>query len=140
MKLSKFLFAGCLAAAMSVAVSCGKSNNPVDQYVDVLDKAISTMEKVNSAEELSTAQSLISPEDAAEIVRNNADYELTEADKEKLKKAEHKLIDLSIEKTLKYNNLPEEYKEAAKAQMELLIDANDKRIDNAKTLGDLGNL
>lgn len=134
-----------LAFAMLISLlgvySCGKGgNNPVDQYVEILDQATKKAEQINSMSDLVNVQAIISPEDAAEIVRQNADYELTDKDKEKLKKSFDKLLKVAYEKTAEFGGLPESMKDQAKAQVDLLIEGANISIDQAKTLGDLNGI
>lgn len=136
------LILALLLALPCVLDSCSKSgtDNPVDEYVMILDQAAQKAEKINSLEDLLNVQEIISPEAAFNIVRNNADYELTDKDKEKLKKSYDKLLRVAYEKTSEYGDLSEEVKKQTKSQVNLIIEAANKGIDNAKTLGELNGV
>lgn len=121
--------------------SCKKhGNSPVDQYVEIIDEAADKAEKIASMQDLINVQEIISPEAAKEIARENADYELTESDKSKLKKSFDRLLRVAYNKTAEYGGFPEEIKKQSKDQAELIIEAANKGIDNAKTLGDLNGI
>ena len=136
------LFIGLLIFSFSLGiVSCGKSSNsPVDQYVDILDEATKKAEKISSMADLMNVQSIISPEDALAIVSKNSDYVLTDSDKDKLKKSYDKLLRVAYDKTTEFGGLSDEVKKQTKAQVDLIIEAANKGIDNAKTLGDLNGI
>ena len=122
-------------------ISCSKhSNTPVDQYVEILDEAVKKANEIKSYDELTNVQAIISPEDAMEIMNSYSDYELTDKDKEKLKKSFDKLLKVAYEKTAEYGGLPEEMKKTAMRQSELIIEAANKKIDNANTLGDIAGI
>ena len=142
MKKLNYLLALIAVIAMVGVSSCRKhhGNSPVDQYVEILDAAIEKTEKINSFEDLTDVQQIINPQEALEIVQKNAGYELTDNDKEKLKKSFDKLLKVAYNKTIEYGGVPESMKEATKAQVDLIIDAANKGIDNAKTLGELNGI
>lgn len=141
MKKLKFLLFVALTFGCTYIVSCSKSgNSPVDQYVELLDQATKKAEKISSMSDLTNVQGIISPQEAMKIVSDNSDYELTDNDKEKLKKSYDKLLKVAYEKTAEYGGVPEEYKEQVKTQVDLIIEAANKGIDNAKTLGDLNGI
>lgn len=126
------LFATCLLSA------CGKGGTtPVDEYVAILDAATEKAEKISSKEDLLNVKDIISPEAAMKIMRDNADYELTGSDKEKLKKSYDKLLRVAYEKTAEYGGLPDAIKEQTKDQIQLFIDAANEGIDRAHTMGEL---
>lgn len=124
-----------------IASGCHKSaNTPVDEYIGILDRATEKAEKISSMNDLLNVQEIISPEAALEIVKENSGYQLTDKDKDKLKKSYDKLLRVAYDKTAEYGGLPDEYKEQAKAQVELIIEAANKSIDAASTLGDLNGI
>ena len=141
MKKLKFLLSFVILLAACQLSSCGKGgNSPVDQYVEILDNATKQAEKINSMSDLMNVQQIISPEDAMEIVRNNADYKLSDSDKDKLKKSYDKLVRVAYDKTAEYSGLPEEMKDQLKGQVELVIEAANKAIDAAQTMGELNGM
>ena len=122
--------------------SCSKggSSSPVDEYINILDEATKKTEQIKSYDDLTNVQSIISPEEAMKIVRDNADYVLTDNDKDKLKKSYDKLLKVAYEKTAKFGGLPEEMQKNALMQADLVIEAANKQIDRANTMGDLMGL
>ena len=135
-KLNFILSFVILLAAVSFN-SCGKGGDtPVDQIVELLDEATKKTEAINSMAELSDVKNIISPQEVWNIIRDNSDYELTKGDKEKLKKSYNKLVHVAFEKTSEY--VPsDELKKAVKSQLDLMMEAIDKNIDDASTLGDI---
>lgn len=141
MKKTGTLISLLLLILSGMAFSCSKSGgDPVDEYVGLLETATKKAEQIKSASDLMNVQEIISPEDAMEIMRNHSTYELTDKDKDKLKKSYDKLLRVAYDKTIEYGGLPEEIKEQTKAQVDLIIDAANKSIDNAKTLGELNGI
>lgn len=136
------LFLGVLATVLVLGVcSCSKGgNSPVDQFVEILDQATKKAEKISSMQDLLNVQQIISPEEAMSIIRENSDYELTDKDRDKLKKSYDKLLRVAYEKTAEYGGLPEELKKQTEAQIDLYIEAANNGIDSAKTLGDLSGI
>ena len=122
--------------------SCGggNSDSPVEKYIEILDKATAEAENISSLSELANVQSVVSQEEAQALIQNSKDYELTSSDKEKLKKATDKLLKVAFEKSMEFSNLPDNLKEASKSQMEMAIDLANKRIDEAKTLGEISGV
>ena len=143
-KMKKFniILFSLIAFSCCISVSsCGKSGNtPVDQFTDLLEQATQKAEKISSMADLVNVQEIISPEDAMKILQENADYKLSDSDKDKLKKSYDKLLKVAYEKTAEYSGLPDEYKKQAKAQVDLIIEAANNSIDQAKTLGDLNHM
>lgn len=141
MKNLKIFTIGLVALLACGFASCHKGGNtPVDQFVELMDEATKKAEKINSVSELQNVQDIISQEDALKIVRENPDYVLTNGDKDKIKKSYDKLLRTAYEKTAELSGFPEEIKQQSKAQIELIIDAANKGIDNATTLGDLSGM
>lgn len=118
--------------------SCGNSDNtPVGQYISLLDKVTEQVKDAQSVADISNIQSLLQKDGITELLQDSKDYELSDSDKDKIKKATDKFLKAAFEKSIELSNLPEELKEASKSQMELATEASNKYIDNAKTLGDL---
>ena len=121
--------------------SCGKGgNSPVDQYVAIIEESTKKAEKLSDMSELTNVQAVISPQELLQIVAENPDYELTDKDKEKLKKSIDKFIKVAYDKTMSIGEVPEEMRETMKQQCELMIEANNRGIDQAKTLSDLNRI
>lgn len=121
--------------------SCGKGGkSPVDQYVEILDQATEKAEKISSMADVLNVQQIISTEETTKLLKDNADYELTDKDKEKLKKSYDKLLKVAYNKTTEYSGIPDSMKKQTDGQLELIIEAANKVIDNAHTLSDLDGL
>ncbi|MCH5240874.1 MAG: hypothetical protein J1F67_00400 [Muribaculaceae bacterium] len=118
-------------------LACGKGGNtPVDQIVILLDQAVEKTQSINSVTQLNDVQNIISPEDVWTIIRENADYELSNSDKSKLKKSYDKLVKAAYEKSCEF--IPnDEMKKLMKNQLDLWTEGIKKNIDNAKTLGQI---
>lgn len=129
-----------IAAIQFSSCGGGNSDSPVEKYIEILDKATAEAENISSLSELANVQSVVSQEEAQALIQNSKDYELTSSDKEKLKKATDKLLKVAFEKSMEFSNLPDNLKEASKSQMEMAIDLANKRIDEAKTLGEISGV
>ena len=142
MKKLQFLLGILMILGACQLSSCGKGggNSPVDQYVEVLDQATKKAEQISSMSDLLNVQAIISPQEAMNIINENADYELTDSDKNKLKKSYDKLLRVAYDKTIEFGGLSEDMKKQTKAQIDLIIDAANKGIENAKTFGELNGI
>ena len=137
MKQLKLLLGLLVIFATLQVSSCGKqSNSPVNQIVEILDEATKKTEQISNASELTNVQNVISPEAVWTIINDNSDYELTKDDKEKLKKSYNKLVKAVFEKSSEF--VPSEsMKQSVKSQLDLMVEAINRNIDNAKTLGSI---
>ena len=138
------IFVLALVGVVSVQLSsCGggsASQSPVDQYIAIVEKAVAETEKVTNVTELHSINTAGIQAEAQEIIDNNPDYELTDEDKEKLKSATDKLLKIAFEKSIEFNGLSEEMKEASKSQLKMAIDISNKRIEEAKTLSQINGI
>ena len=142
MKVLKMMGLGLLMLGASQMISCSKSNSdsPVDQYIEILENATKQAEKISSLQELNEVQSVVTREEAQTLLMSAKDYELSDSEKSKLKKATDKFLKVAFEKSMEYSNLPEDIKKESKAQVDLAIEAVNKHIDNAKTLGEISGV
>ena len=108
----------------------------MDQYIEVIDTTTKNVEQMKSLN-MADMQNLISPQNAQMIATKYSDYELTDKDKEKLKKSCDKLMEVIYDKIVEYGGLSPEIKDQMESQKDLVISAVNKMIDNAKTLGDV---
>ena len=134
------LFLGLLGIVGAfLIVSCGhkSGNSPVDQYVEVIDNATEKAKQLSSLEDLSNLQEIILPSEAVEIISNNADYVLTDKDKEKIKKSFDKLLRAAYDKTAEYQGVPGDLR---KTQVDILLQGANNQIDASRTLGDLNGI
>lgn len=129
-----------MVVALQITSCSKKESTPVDKYIEILDRSIQQAQKINSIEDMTNFQSVISPEEAQEIIKSSYDYELTDSDKEKLKKTTDKLIRVAFDKTLKFSNFNDEAKKNAETQIDIAIQAANTYIDNAKTLGQISGM
>lgn len=137
MRKIKILFGIFAILAVCQLYSCGKSSNsPVDQYIEVIDQTTKQVEdlKVINYEDM---QSLLSPEAAKKIAQEYGEYELTDKDKEKLKKSCGNLMKAVYNKIIDSDEVPQEMKKQLKTQEGLVVAAVDQLVDNARTLGQL---
>ena len=135
-KLSLFLSMIVMLAACQFT-SCSKSNSPVDQIVALIDKNTKEIKKMD-LNDISDLQNMFTPE-VDEIIKENSDYELTDSDKNKLKKSMKGFADATYDKVTE--NLPiKALKEEMKSQLEIVLAAVDYKIESAKTLGDIYSL
>lgn len=130
-----------LSLGAFLMVACGKKEDtPVDQFIEVMDQATKKAEEIKSMADVYNVQEILSPQEGWEIIRNNADYPLTDSDKKKLKKSFDKLLRVGYEKTVEYSGLPEELKKQSLAQVDLIIEGANKMIDNAQTFGEISGI
>lgn len=125
----KKLLSIMLVAVMAIAItSCAdKGQKAVDAYCDAIAKVTETVENAPDAEAAMKAlQDDQALKDVQTIVKENADYKLTDADKEKIKAASTKLMRAMN----KYINLPEE----------MLTNEVNSQVDNATTLGEVAKM
>lgn len=140
-KIFSLLIVSLTIFAGALLTSCGNTEpSPVDKYLEILEKATVQAEKITSLSELANVQSVVSQEEARELIENAKDYKLTSSDKEKLKKATDKLLRIAFEKSIEFSNLPDGMKASSKAQIDMAIDAANSRIDEAKTLGEISGM
>ena len=140
MKAIKILLGLMVAFAAINLASCGRGDSPVREYVEILDQAADKADKISSMEELMNVHAIISPEDAMQIMKENADYKLSKSDKEMLKKSYGRLLRIAYKKTAEYGDLPEGLKRQFEGQIDLFIEAANKSIDSATTFGQLNGI
>ena len=130
-----------LLISILVTPSCHKEGNtPVDQYISLLDEATEKTKKISNISELINVPGIISQEDALAIIRANPYYKLSEKDKTRIKKSFEHLLRSAFEKTIEFSQMSSLDKEQAKTQIDLIIAAANKKIDQATSLGDLGGI
>lgn len=136
MKKIKLILSILVFTTILPFISCNKGDSPVDQIVVLLDKATEKTAEIQSFADLTNVNNIISKEDIWSIIKNNKDYKLTKGDKEKLKKSYNKLVKEAYEKSCEF--VPsDDMKKVVKNQLDLFMEAIDKNIENAETLGDI---
>ena len=125
----KKLLSIMMAAGLAIAInSCAdKGQKAVDVYCDAVEKVAETVEKAPDAE---AAMKALQDNDAMKeiqtVVKENADYKLTDGDKEKIKAASLKLMRAMN----KYVNIPED----------MIVNEVNSQVDNATTLGEIAKM
>ena len=135
MKLFKTIFSFFLLFSICQLSSC-RHNTPVDQIVEILDQAAQKTKELQNPDELTNIRNVVSPDDVWNIIRENADYKLTDGDKDKLKDSFNKLISAAYDKSAEFVN-DEDSKKMVKSQLDLMTKAIDNNIDRANTLGEI---
>ncbi|MCH5235434.1 MAG: hypothetical protein J1E16_09065 [Muribaculaceae bacterium] len=120
-----------------ILFACGKGGNtPVDQIVVLLDQATEKTQDINSVAQLNDVQNIISPQEIWTIIENNSDYQLTDSDKNKLKKSYERLVKAAYDKSCEF--VPsDEMKKVMKNQLDLMMEGIRNNIDAATTLGQI---
>ena len=118
--------------------SCESSNTPVDRLVEIIDKATEQVKDSKSNDALDNIQSAMVADGAEALIKDNADYELTDSDKSKLKKSMEKLVRAAFEKSITYYNFDDDVKKNLRAQIDMAVAGINTTIDNAKTLSEIG--
>lgn len=137
MKQLKYLLSLLVIMAGCTLYSCGKGEQtPVDQYVDVIEQTTKNVENLKEVD-LTNMQELLSPQAAHKIAEEYADYQLTDKDKDKLKKSCRKLMKAVYKKVLEYDQLNEAMKQQLKGQEDMVVSAVDQLIDHSQTLGQI---
>ena len=136
----KFL---CLTVVIAVAVqflSCSGNDSPIGKYVELVNKVTDEVTSINSLEELRDIDQADYAAQLSEIMQTSGNYELTDSDKEKLKKAYDRFLNEFFKKTLDLSNLPDEIKETMSSQKELAIERVNTSIENSKTLSEIQSI
>lgn len=127
-----------LIVFMAVALSgCGDST-PAAQVAKIIDEAAAQIDKTESAEdavaEIRRQQSEVLPQ-INEIIEQNADEELSDSDKSRLRDAMKRFVEVNIKKSA---SLSQEKPESLDATANMLLEQTVYPvIDRATRLGDL---
>ena len=135
MKKFKVLFSLLLVFSLCQLSSCHKET-PVDQIVEILNQATQKVKQIQDPAELSNIRNVVSPEDVWNIIRENGEYQLTDHDKDELKKSYNELMTAAYDKSAEFVN-DDESKKTVKSQLDLMMRAIDNNIDRANVLGDI---
>lgn len=135
MKHLKFLIICILFPALGLCVSCSSEPTPVDKYVELIDQATEKIEAIESPDQVGNIMDFLQNEEAMELDREYADYELTDNDKKKLKSSIKKLTEATLNVMLEFGGLSDQTKEQKQLQIKMITDMVDKKIDDASTLG-----
>ncbi|MBQ9184958.1 MAG: hypothetical protein IJ151_03705 [Bacteroidales bacterium] len=126
----KKIFIAFVAAAMLVACG-GGPKTPADQLCSLLDEGAAFLLAGNK-----DADDVFEDKFEA-LFDENADYVLTEADKDKIIDKFSDLMDDALDAAIKNKQIPEEMLDLAKGQMSQEIDEMKAKLDKAETFGDL---
>ena len=129
MKTLKNIIAILAIAIMSLTFNACGDKTPADKFVDALNNAESKIRKASSIEDIMNMSEALKISE--NIASENQEYELTDADKEAIKKAMEKLYRTaySKENELTGQNLPIE-------QIDMIVNMMAFSVDNATTFGD----
>jgi len=121
-------------------ISCSKNSSPVTEYAQIFETAASELSEADSNEE---ATKIIADgtqkwqEQAAEIMKSNADYRLTPEDKQLLRDVMKRYMETTMKKSLEISQQPTDgIQEMATSILEATVYP---AIDQAETLGDLAS-
>lgn len=131
-KLYSILSVSLLALVIGFA-SCTKQS-PAIEFCNQIDKFVKEMNEAKDPQQLEALSASKYQEQAIKICEQNADYVLTEADKEALKKSLNNLLKTSM--TKQYEILGQPVDETA---IESFAKSIDPTIEKATTLGEFGN-
>ena len=139
-KLFNLTFGAFLMLFMLQISSCGEST-PVDKFVDLINEATSKVKSVKNIQEIANLDEVFENlgKGQEQYFQDNADYELTDADRNKIKKAINGLFEAVIDKTVDLSGgmVTKSQMEGAIGQYTKLFEA---QIDKCQKLGDLENL
>ena len=136
MKVSRLLSSGILFLAAMALLSCVRQT-PVDRYTEIMGKLTEEIEKCQDISDITRISNSRLGEESTAIIQENADYELTDSDKEKIKEANDRMMQAIFNKTVELSGIPTEMHSRVQAQMNTTIEMFNAEIDNSKTLGDL---
>ena len=138
MKTIRLTLIACALLLSLPFVSCSKSGSPVEEYVEILNTATTELSNTNSDEE---ATKIIAvwmskwPEQAKKIMESHADYRLTSDDKQLLRDAMKRYMEITLKKSLEISQQPTDGVQEMAAS--ILESAIYPAIDQAETLGDI---
>lgn len=126
-----------MAAVVAFLASC-QDKSPVAEYASIFNSLADKVEKTTSQAEYTAVMNDSESEDGerlTELIKNNADYELTPEDKDQIKKAISRLYTASMKKSLEFQG---QSTEGCEAMAESVLEAAAYPvIDRARTLNDV---
>lgn len=140
MSLSRFSLCGCIIAIAAALSSCSSGESPALKIAEEFNSLSAQIEKAapdtKSLESIEEVNSKVG-EEMETLMKENADYELTDDDRSALKKAMKNFLETSLKKSMEVaGQKTEGIEETVNTMMEMKVNP---QIDAAKTLGDLGN-
>lgn len=130
-KINSILTMALIALVMGIA-SCSKSS-PVVEYANEIDKATKVIASATDLKDLESKSLEADQDKTNQIITDNADYVLTDSDKDILKEALGNLIKTSLIKGMEFSG-QKVSDEEVESYVKMVVDPN---IDKATTLGDL---
>lgn len=131
MKTIKSVLGLALIAIMFTLGSCGKkAGNPVEEFAASINKIAQQVKSFNSENDFEKIQPEM--EAADKIVIDNADYELTDNDRQTLKDALRNYYRATVSKTFEITK-----EEISEDQIDMIVNLGLLAIDNINTLGQL---
>lgn len=126
-----------MAAVVTFLASC-QDKSPVAEYASIFNSLAEKVEKTTSQTECFAVMNDSESEDGerlTELIKNNADYELTPEDKAQIKKAILRLYTASMKKSLEFQG---QSTEGCEAMAESVLEAAAYPVvDRARTLNDV---
>ena len=133
MKKIKTVLSLALAVMVMALTSCGnKAGNPAEEFAAYLDKIAGQVKSYNSETDFEKIQPEM--EAADKIVTDNADYELTDNDRQAIKDALGNFYRTTMSKSFELAN-----QQVSEGQLDMMVNMITSSIDNIKTLGELNN-
>lgn len=140
-KSIKFSFFAILLIGLFMATSCAPSGGAgvVSEMCEIIDKASKELEKCNSPEDLQNMNYVKALQDKNmdKKIEEYKDYELTDADKEKLKKSFNGFITTFMNKLSLVIPEAAGMTENMDSGIKMMTSLIDQKIDSATTLGSL---
>lgn len=120
-------------ATLAFATSCSKSaSTPVDEFVGMIENFSSKIENASTEAEI---DEIAQSGDIDMKKFNDSTYELTSADKDKIKGAVKGLFDVMMKKVGEFTG-----QEIPASAVEMAVTMFNAKVDNCKTLGDLATM
>lgn len=129
MKAIKSILALVAVALVAGLGACSKQT-PAEQFANEITKIADQTNKISSPEEYASLQDGIVAADT--ILATNADYQLTDKDREAIKAAMKEFYTATFTKYGEFQN-----QEMPQVQIDMVINMMNGFIDKARTLGDL---
>lgn len=131
MKSIKSILALAIIAILVGLSSCGKAT-PAEQFAEELNKLTKDVSSVKTADEYMKIQEGIQAAD--KIITENADYQLTDKDRDAIKSAMKNFFSAMFNKIGELQN-----QEVPAGQVDMMVNMITGAVDNAKTLGELND-
>ena len=132
MKLIKTVLLLAVVALATGLGACSKNDNPAEKFAGEIEKITKEVNSIKTQEGFQDLQSGLLAAD--QIAKDNADYVLTDADKETIKKAMGDFFRSVFKKGMEL-----EGHEVSDAQIDMMVNMATASVDRASTLGELSS-